>query len=207
MIDKLSSALILQLDDLFEYTNQSVPRDSIDVDSAEDLVQGAGNREKVEQLCTSIQYIPDTNKLVLRKSLNRHSNTSYYKHALQHFENLLESTIRLACAFSLLANEIGEPKALKRLIEWEMIEISSSVVNLNLSLFRQSLISRSKFATEADKIIAQFSIWQEKVKQAELSCVRWMCHGHIGLRFIRAVFGRCVFEACLQDKNDSDYSP
>jgi hypothetical protein len=125
--------------------------------------------------------------------------TEYYSRALTLFGGLLEPTIRLACAYSLVAVEDREIDALKKMIDWKLLDISSSDITFNLALLRQYLAVRPAFAAKAENLVERFLFWYERVNRADFSCAKWLCHGHIGIRFIRSVFERCVVEACKQE--------
>lgn len=147
-------------------------------------------------------YMFDT--YILSQSLRHQSKpysemTEFYSGALTLFESLVEPTIRLACAFSLVAVEDGEIEALKKIIDRELLKISSSSIILNLGLFKQILAARTAFATKADHIIERFLVWQERVNRADFSCISQMCHGHIGIQFIRVVFELCIVVACQEE--------
>jgi len=236
------------LDDLFEQGNQDKSRGDIDIETAEDLVKddadpSAGNREKVELICLSVDGTPYADKIVgfvdrefrefeksdvLRDKLNRHktigrlvwsrghsienyyfdshilhksfklhSNTDFHERAINRFQEILNQAINLACAFGLLAIEFGEIKALKGMIDWKLITITDAEVNLNFSLFKRKLMERPQFVNNADILIDHLRVWNERVSQSETSCIRWMCHGHIGFKFLISVYARCVYEACL----------
>jgi hypothetical protein len=140
---------------------------------------------------------------ILRQSLREHSryyrDTDYFSRAFSLFENLWESAIRLACTYSLIAEEDREIDALKSIISWKIIETSPSRVLLNQVLLKQVLTERREFNAKAERLIERFHFWEERVNRADFSCVKWMCHGHIGFRFILSVFANCIVEICRQE--------
>ena len=48
----------------------------------------------------------------------------------------------------------------------------------------------------AEALADRYQFWNHRVRHCHCNLVRWMCHGHIGLAFIWAVYSGCVAEVC-----------
>lgn len=234
------------LHELFNTVSQATSRDNININSAEDLIQTdipLGNREKVEQVCDSVQNTPLAIRLIgfvdrefrefdlgnflndklnkhnvikgvvwsrghsienycfdfltLQDPLREHSDIDFFDQALDRFRKLFNSTLCLACAVSLAAEQLGKLQRIKGCINWEIVKVTSSEVKLRLDVFKKELVNGHRFTEEDyNLLIENYHKWLERVEKADISCVRWLCHGHIGLCFIWSVYGQCVYEVC-----------
>jgi len=142
---------------------------------------------------------------ILCESLRDLCDTEYFFEALNIFSNLIESTLRLACAASLAGKEIGDQgnfSLIKGSIKWELIEIRDSKAILLIDKWQKSLESKTNEGL-AKKIIERYQYWLEIVYSSNLDDVRWICHGHIGIAVIWAVYSFCVYDICRDDKEVS----
>jgi hypothetical protein len=133
----------------------------------------------------------------LRDPLVDFSTTDYLHQAITLLENLFESTIRLACAASLTGQEIQNLNIIKSSIDWKVIEIENQTLRINLNTWKEILIEKMKLPMDrSNRIIDLFNRWSNSLRDVDFTIIRWLCHGHIGLTFIWAVYARCVFEVC-----------
>lgn len=65
----------------------------------------------------------------------------------------------------------------------------------------QKLSQREISSTQEENLRVHYTIYEEKVSRASISLVRWICHGHIGYDFLRALYERCIFEVCPNQKD------
>mgnify|MGYP006295611663 CR=1 FL=1 len=136
----------------------------------------------------------------LRSPLREFSVIDRFRDALALFKAVFATTIRLACAASLAGDEIGMLSLVKGSVGRDVLEVDNSeepLLTLNLGAWRSNLMARLK-ASEgiAERLTDRFQYWCARVEEADFHVVRWMCHGHIGLAFIWAVYSRCVLEVC-----------
>jgi hypothetical protein len=137
---------------------------------------------------------------ILRDPLRDLSATEFFDEALTLFERVIESTIRLACAASLTGNELGKLNLIKHSISWKLLEVTPSGVVLLLDGWEKYLVEKQGLPLEeAQKIINRHQGWYKRIEIVDFCLVRWMCHGHIGLAFIWAVYSRCVYNVCPGD--------
>lgn len=136
---------------------------------------------------------------ILRDTLRILSFTEWLNDALKAFENIIFSTIRLACAISLAAKDSKYIKAVQNSIDWQIVEIHDLNVSLRIDDWKQSLLKNQKFSDEIVKEIVERYIYSHSIiETTDFSVVRWICHGHIGINTIWAVYIRCVYEVCLK---------
>lgn len=137
---------------------------------------------------------------ILRNPLRDLSATEWFDRALILFENFLEPTIRLACAASLVGKELERINLMKDSIHWSIIEfdsLDSPNILIRFDILEDNLINQKKISSdEASRIVEYYKRWLQKIGKADFRVVRWLCHGHIGLSFIWAVYSRCVYEVC-----------
>ncbi len=137
---------------------------------------------------------------ILHSPLREHSDIDRFDLALELFKKIFDLTLRLACAFSLAAEELGKLQRVSGHINWRMIEIDLSEVKLKPNILRFELVNKlskgSITEEEYTLLIEIFYKWHKKIENVDLSCIRWLCHGHIGMNFIWASYGQCVYEVC-----------
>lgn len=140
---------------------------------------------------------------ILREPLRDLSATEYFDDVLDIFQNFIESALRLACTASLTGKEIGNLDLIKSSINWRVIKVEinhSKEVVLLLNDWAQSLVRIQKLSVEkAEKIIERYKYWYQIVEKADFQVIRWMCHGHIGIAVIWAVYSRCIHDMCSQN--------
>ncbi|MFW6116187.1 MAG: hypothetical protein ACOC6F_00535 [bacterium] len=248
-------AFALFLDELAEQT-ETRGVEPVCIDSAEDLIEfeGAGNRGKVEIVCSAASAAPYAERLVgfvdrefrgfgrdpglvdrieghrvsdrliwsrghsvenyyfdfptLRSPLREFSVTHHVHDALSLFEALFEKTIRLACAASLAGDEMDMLRLVKGSVSQDIFDICAvgeARVSLGSEAWESTLTGPLGSCSEiAHQMIERFGFWRKRVEAADFHVVRWMCHGHIGLAFIWAVYSRCVLEVCRLQGYDGE---
>jgi len=139
---------------------------------------------------------------ILRSSLRTFSVTDKFCNALSLFEAVFEQAIRLACAASLAGEELQQLKLVKASVRQEIFQLRNDTnvtVALDPAKWKENLTRYHRVSLDiAEKLTERFQFWSERVDESDFCAVRWMCHGHIGLAFIWAVYSRCVLESCQQ---------
>ncbi len=74
--------------------------------------------------------------------------------------------------------------------------IANSISGKTFEEWIQRLNGRGVTPTQARDIETHYSAYTEQVSRASLSLIRWICHGHIGFDFLRALYERCVIDSC-----------
>lgn len=136
---------------------------------------------------------------ILRYTLRILSITEWLNDALEIFENLVFSTIRLACATSLAAKDSKYINAVQNSVNWQIVEIKDLNVSLQIDDWKKSLLKSQKLDYErVEKIVERYTYWRSIIETTDFNVVRWTCHGHIGMNTIWAVYIRCVYEVCCR---------
>jgi hypothetical protein len=127
--------------------------------------------------------------------------TIKYAEALAIFEACFESALKLASVVSLLGYERNELSRIQASINWELIEINNTKVDLCLENWRANLLRNQGFSRESiQEIIEGYRNWWEIVENTPNTVIRWICHGHVGLKLLWDIYARCIFDVC----NDLD---
>ncbi|MUH00031.1 DUF4435 domain-containing protein [Scytonema sp. UIC 10036] len=146
---------------------------------------------------------------ILRDPLRDLSAAEWFDDALYLFKQLIDSTIRLACSVSLVGHELGILKRIKCSVSWQMLNIlvASNNVQILFNSWEENFITDQNFCQEeAKKIITRYQYWHQIIEQADFKVVRWLCHGHIGIAVIWAVYSRCVYDICCRNKRGNPES-
>ena len=114
-----------------------------------------------------------------------------FSQALQAFEEVFEAMMRMACAISLAAKDIGRLNRIRSSINSDIIMIDNSQVNVDFDRWRQDLLHRMQ-QEEIDELYGRLEFWHGKTQDADYNVIRWLCDGHIGFNFIWSVYSVCV---------------
>ncbi|MBD1938896.1 DUF4435 domain-containing protein [Microcoleus sp. FACHB-68] len=175
-----------------------------DVDSElQDLVE---SHEIIKRLVRSRghsieNYIFDLS--ILYEVLESLSTTVYANQAIELFKESFQHTLRIACSIGLAATKAQVLSKISSTIEYKLLEITSTrEITFNLDNWIEELLKRQISASQAQDIRLHYATYNDQVSRASISLVRWICHGHIGYDFLRALYERCVFDSCpiVQDK-------
>lgn len=131
------------------------------------------------------------------------STTVYTNQAIELFKETFQHNLRIACSIGLTAAKAQVLSKTSSTIDYNLLEISSSKeVRFNLDVWIKKLVERGISTAQEQDIKSYYLIYSEKVSNASVSLVRWICHGHIGYDFLRALYERCVIDVCpsTQDK-------
>ncbi len=136
----------------------------------------------------------------LRNPLRTFSVTEHFDRALDEFELVFQSTMKLACAVSLAGLDVGFLVPVKSSISWKIIHIHSGEVQIDLEAWRTVLQRSTKLsASVVDELLTRFAYWSDTVQDSSPEVVRWVCHGHIGLSVLWNTYARCVYDATGYD--------
>lgn len=142
----------------------------------------------------------------LRRPLRLLSETDHCHEALDLFKMVFEKTVRLACAASLAAQQIKRPTLIKSSVSRQIFRIQTdgkTSLRTDLETWHRELTKRFQCSSrKAKQFVELFQSWEKRVESADFDVARWMCHGHIGLAFIWAIYSRCVLEICRKQGYD-----
>jgi hypothetical protein len=142
---------------------------------------------------------------VLRQPLRILSDIKLFNDAIKIFEDNFYSTIHLASAVTIALKECKKIQALEKIIDWELIDIDISTVNLRIADWEKRMSDRGekdergktirKFSNEEiNEVINSYQNWNKKLKDdnVDIDLLRWICHGHIGIQVILEVYRSCI---------------
>jgi Protein of unknown function (DUF4435) len=125
--------------------------------------------------------------------------------AFEKFKSAIDATIRLACATSLAAEECQVITRIKdRCIDFKFIRLNNSNKDMSIDVvFDIEEWTKDIFKTEDEKandLYNSWLCWSRKLVNVDLSVIRWLCHGHIGMQFIRSVYAHCVYDSAIDNQ-------
>lgn len=130
---------------------------------------------------------------ILYEPMRDSTEIDYLYQALDLFENVLESAIRVACAIGITGHELQKLDPLRGSIDKKWLAIESSHVTVNIDDWKEHLIRQIHLTGEqAEYVLERFLFWYQKTQVSDVHTIRWMCDGHIGLKFLWIVYARCV---------------
>jgi hypothetical protein len=131
---------------------------------------------------------------ILRKTLKIKLTESWFKEALKLFERYFESVIRIACCVSIVAKKTKKLQKVENSIDRILI-IDKNNIDLNYTQLKTKLIQAHKVSDfEADSFIEELKVLIQKSGFIDFEVGRWLCHGHIGFKFILALFYLVISE-------------
>ncbi|MGF1523337.1 MAG: hypothetical protein ACFBSF_13560 [Leptolyngbyaceae cyanobacterium] len=145
-------------------------------------------------------------RTVLSETLRLHISEEWFEKTMNFFEQYFEQVIILGCAVSMATRQIKaqvEKKFEKigKCIDWKMLNLDGDSLLLNNEGWKSELIKRKILTLhEAEKILQLFFDWKAKLETVNFDLVRWLCHGHIGFKFILSFFKFCIVKTC-PDRN------
>jgi hypothetical protein len=145
---------------------------------------------------------------LLRQPLRLFSVTDRFSEALDLFESVFEKAIRLACIISLASYEVEMLDPARGSIGREIFRIKQEgdiTLELDLDTWQFILTEQIRLTTGmTDRLIERFLSWAEHIEKTDFEVVRWICHGHIGIAVIWAVYSCCVGWICRQQDCEED---
>lgn len=141
-------------------------------------------------------------RTVLSETLRFHITEEWFEATTDFFEEYFEQTIILGCAVSMAAREIKvriEKKFEKigKSVNWKMLSNDEGGLVFDDQKWKSELIKRQILSLhEADEVLQIFLGWKAKLETVDFDLVRWLCHGHIGFKFILSFFDFCIAKTC-----------
>jgi Protein of unknown function (DUF4435) len=134
---------------------------------------------------------------ILRDSFRGLIAIDYFAETLLLFQIVIESAIQRACAISLAAEKSCKIKRILSTIQWEYLELDNGELMIK-NMEQNLLASPPGFSPdEAKQFYEEYEKWQRRVKSnTDFLVIRWLCHGHIGIKFIWSVYQYCIYHIC-----------
>ncbi len=145
---------------------------------------------------------------ILGLILQGQSTIPFSNKVLRMFEEVFEDALHQSCALGLAASDLELLGKIKKSIKWNFFNIDSQS---NLLFLVDDWISETKSQRKisdeiSDLFKARFFFYLEKLRLSEEMLPRWLCHGHMGLDFLYAVYCACLVKVAIQS-GYSEQSP
>lgn len=137
---------------------------------------------------------------VLHEGFRILTKIDYFDRVIKIYKKLFYQTMCLATVVSLTLRECKQIQ-LEDSLDYELIDVSLLGVNLRFDDWRRRLHERKKIVPEeTEKILVCFQKWSKIVnssnKNIDRDTIRWICHGHIGIRIVIEVYKSCTKYIC-----------
>lgn len=141
---------------------------------------------------------------ILYEVLEYLSTTAYANQAIELFKESFQSALRVACSIGLAATKAQVLSRSDSTIDYKLLEITSTgEVIFKVDNWVQKLIDRGISADQAQDIGLHYTTYTDQVSRASIALVRWICHGHIGYQFLRALYERCILDSCPSTQDEA----
>lgn len=139
---------------------------------------------------------------ILCEVLEYLSTTIYANQAIDLFRETFQSALRVACSVGLAATKAEVLSKATSTIDHNLIEIiSSTEVGFKFDEWVEKLVFRGISTAQAQNLEENYIAYNEQITRASMPLVRWICHGHIGYDFLKALYERCVLDTCPSTKD------
>jgi hypothetical protein len=122
--------------------------------------------------------------------------------ALDLFKEVFPTLLQQIGALSLVGRELANLERIEASIQWSMFAIAGSKIEVNLAAWKTNLRAVNMSDDVIDKVTQTYERYISTVVAADLETVRWLCHGHIGMRIIWCAFAYCAYHASNQDDRE-----
>lgn len=141
---------------------------------------------------------------ILCKVLEILTTTTNANQSIDLFKETFQATLRIACAVGLAATKAKVLSKVNSTIDYKLLEISSPTeVVFNFDAWVEKLVTRKISTTQEKELRLHYSVYNQQVARASISLVRWICHGHIGYDFLRALYERCILQICPSKQEET----
>ena len=124
--------------------------------------------------------------------------------AIELFKETFQSTLRIACSIGLASTKSQVLSRTYDTIDYNLFERTSlTEVSFKFDDWVEKLVVRGISTDQERQLRLHYLAYKDQVTRASISLVRWICHGHIGFDFLKALYERCITEVCpiTQDKS------
>lgn len=131
---------------------------------------------------------------VLWEPLKNYTIIEDYEEVLNLFKDVFESALHIAGALSLAAREWNEQiNRVRGSIGYNILQITDNSLSLDKTHWKIVLVKQNKNRPDAaTRLINLFEKWYERMREADIEDIRWICHGHIGFTLLWAAYARCI---------------
>lgn len=193
-------------DGFIGFTDRELDKFEWDCDYISELQDLLNSHDVIQRLVLSRghsieNYIFDIS--ILCEVLELLSTTVYAKESINLFKKNFPTSLRIACSIGLAATKAHILSKTDSTINFDLLEFSpSNEVIFKFEDWVQKLVDRQISIAQQQELRLYYDVYNTQVENASMSIVRWICHGHIGFDFLKALYERCIIEICptIQEK-------
>jgi hypothetical protein len=113
--------------------------------------------------------------------------------AFEMFSENMNTYLRTACLLSLTGlNYQNNIRRIEASITWQVIAPDGTLDRIS---WRRELSRQARFTDdEIEQIFRGLPILTDSINRADIETVRWLCHGHIGFKFLWFAFAKCIYD-------------
>jgi|GEM_PF-1453615 len=138
---------------------------------------------------------------ILRDCLRDYGiNSAFHiQEALELLENNFTLMVNYASAISLAASDTDLINSIQRSFDQNMFSFENDVLEIDLKEW-DALLHKNQRLDESRRssLLTAYREYLAIVEATSTLTVRWICHGHIGMNFIWAVFQSSIYRICEQ---------
>lgn len=145
---------------------------------------------------------------ILGLTLEGQSTIPFSDQVLLMYGEIFQEALYQACSLGLAASELQILGRLDKSFKWIFFELKSK--NELYFLLEDWIFHVKENRNISDELARsleeKFIFYLEKLRRSENFLPRWLCHGHIGIDFLYAVYCACLLNVASQAENQ-DKSP
>lgn len=144
------------------------------------------------------------NWLIIKDVFEELSESEYFYKAIVEFEKVFDDALKWSAAISLAAKELKViQKCDKSFLDnryWEFLDLCENEVNLDRQEWSKIVVKEKKFKrSQVESLFSEIYKFAEMISSKK-QIHKWICHGHLGIKFVWLVYLRCFFEQCPTDQ-------
>jgi Protein of unknown function (DUF4435) len=135
----------------------------------------------------------------LRDGLRDYGINSSYPivEVLDLFKFNFDEIVDTACAISLSAKKNSLIEVIENSLDSSIFDFTDNQIKFNLTKWDHFLYSKKKLdESRRTSLIVEFNNFSTMINDCEDQTTRWLCHGHIGIKFIYSAFEACIIRIC-----------
>lgn len=145
--------------------------------------------------------------LVLREIIKLKIAENWFGKVVSLFDKYFNACILIACAIGITAKNNSQINKVQQSIHWQMFEIEEKKLKFNTDIWAIHLIERQSLNLDkVEKLKSDFADWIAKLKDADYTVLRWLCHGHIGHKCTFSFFYFCISQICPSESKPEKYA-
>lgn len=144
------------------------------------------------------------NRLIIKDIFEELSESEFFYKAIVEFENVFDDALKWSAAISLAAKELKMiQKCDKSFLDnryWTLLHLCENEVKLDQQEWIEIVVREKKFKQpEVESLFFEIYKFVEIISSKQ-QIHKWICHGHLGIKFVWLVYLRCFFEQCPTDQ-------